>query len=126
MSLDARSRERHALVVDDNARHAAMSVAVLEAAGWTVDVAKDGFEAIVRLGASTYGLLVLDFRLPGMDGADVLRWVHRNVTPPPRVIVHSSECLRVLEQRFGGLGVAAILAKPAAPADFSRALAAAA
>lgn len=125
MPSEITPRERHALVVDDNFRHATLSVAVLEAAGWTVDVAKDGFEAIVRFGASSYTLLVLDFRLPGMDGAEVLRWVHRHVSPVPHVIVVSSECPDLLEQRFAGLEVAAILPKPAAPADFSRALSAA-
>lgn len=126
MSPEITPSERCALVVDDNFRHAMLSVAVLEAAGWKVDVAKDGFEAIVRFGAESYDLLVLDFRLPGMDGVDVLRWVVRHVTPVPHVIVLSSECPDMLKDRFAGLGVAAFLTKPAAAADLCRALAAAA
>lgn len=117
--------ERVALVVDDNARHAALSAAVLEASNWQVDVAKDGFEGIMRLGARSYGLLVLDYRLPGMDGSEVLGWAHRNLPEVPPVIVLSSECRDLLKARFSGMGVLAILSKPAAASDFCRALAAA-
>ncbi len=115
---------RHALVVDDNPRHAVLNTTVLEASGWTADVARDGFEAIVRLRQRAYDLLVLDYRLPGMDGVEVLTWAHRNLAIVPDVIVISSECRDMLVARFGGLGVRAILTKPPTPAELCQALAA--
>jgi CheY-like chemotaxis protein len=124
MTFDVAANGRHALVVDDNLRHAAINATVLEASGWTVDVALDGFEAIVRFRAREYDLLVLDYRLPGMDGVDVLNWAHRNLPVVPDVIVVSSECPNLLQTRFARLGVRAILSKPATAADLVRALAA--
>ena len=116
--------ERFALVVDDNARAAAVSCAMLEACGWQVDRAHDGFEAILRCRERTYDALVLDYRLPGMDGAEVLAWVQRNMDVCPDVVIVSSECSEFLRRRFEGLGVRAILSKPLAAEALVRALAA--
>ena len=116
---------RYALIVDDNPHAAAVSRALLEAAGWTVEWASDGFEAILRFQARSYGVVVLDYALPGMDGVDVLAWVRRNLSVAPEVVVVSSECVEFLKRRFEGLGVRAILPKPLAPADLVRVLKAA-
>lgn len=116
---------RYALIVDDNPHAAAVSRALLEAAGWTVEWASDGFEAILRFRSRSYGALVLDYCLPGMDGVDVLSWVRRNLPDAPQVVVVSSECLEFLRKRFDGMGVRAILSKPLAAADLVLALEAA-
>lgn len=116
---------RYALVVDDNPRAAELAAAVLESDGWTVDRARDGFEAITRFSTRAYDVMLLDFHLPGMDGAEVLGWVRRNVAAPPEVIVLSSACPELLKRKFDGLGVRAILGKPPIPAVLWQALAAA-
>ena len=97
---------------------------MLEAGGWSVDRAHDGFEAISRFRTRQYSALVLDYRLPGMDGLEVLTWVHRNLAHIPDVVVVSSEPADFLGRRFAGMGVRAILPKPPAPAELIRALAA--
>ncbi len=114
--------ERFALVVEDNARAAEVMAAMLEANGWSVDKARDGFEAILRFRARSYGALLLDYQLPGMDGVEVLTWVRRNVTVRPEVVVVSSECPDFLQSRFGGMGVRAILPKPLKARDLIGAL----
>lgn len=116
---------RLALVVDDNPQAAAISATMLQSQGWTVDRAADGFEAIVKVRARLYGALLLDYSLPGMDGAQVLAWVRKNLTISPEVVVVSAENLELLKARFAGLGVRAILSKPVAPADLIAALEAA-
>jgi DNA-binding response OmpR family regulator len=124
MSAGPATSDRLALVVEDNARCAEIITAMLEADGWQVDHARDGFEAISRFRNHAYGALVLDYRLPGMDGHQVLSWVRRNVPRTPEVVVISSECRDFLHDRFRGMGVRAILPKPPAPADLISALAA--
>lgn len=125
MDIDPATGGRYALVVDDNAQAAAISSTMLQAQGWTVERASDGFEAIVKFRGRRYGVLVLDYSLPGMDGVEVLTWVRRNLAVAPAVVVLSSECPDFLEKRFSGLGVRAILTKPVAPAELIGALRAA-
>lgn len=116
--------DRFALVVEDNPRCAQIVSAVLEADGWRVDRAHDGFEAISRFRVQVYDALLLDYRLPGMDGRAVLAWVHRHIAPVPEVVVISSDARDLLNREFAGMGVRAILTKPPVPADLIKALAA--
>ena len=67
-------------------------------------------------------VVLMDISLPGMDGAEVLTWVRRNLTVSPEVVVVSGESLAFLNTRFAGLGVRAILSKPVLPADLIAAL----
>jgi two-component system response regulator RegX3 len=63
------------LVVDDepalrdNVRYA------LEQAGWAVDEAVDGRDALTRIDQRAYDIVVLDIMLPGISGLDVCRTV---------------------------------------------------
>jgi CheY-like chemotaxis protein len=125
MSTGTPSGARLALIVDDNPSASAINGAMLEAAGWTVDHARDGFEAIVKFRSRNYNAVVLDYRLPGMDGVAVLAWMRRHLASCPEVVVVSSDCLTLLEEKFGGLGVKAILQKPVSPVDLCQVLQAA-
>lgn len=112
-----------ALIVDDNRAAATVAAMMLQAAGWEFEFAEDGHQAVHSLRQRTYAMVVLDYRLPGMDGVEVMTWIKANLATPPDVIVMSSEAAPTLERRFGGLGVKAILSKPVAASDFCRAIA---
>lgn len=63
------------LLVEDDRRIAADVKAALEAAGYVVEVARDGEDAWFKGDTEDYGAIVLDLGLPGMDGLSVLkRW----------------------------------------------------
>ncbi len=124
MSANATNDGRRILVVDDNPAAAEITASLLSAAGTQFDLARDGFEAIMRLQSQTYATVLLDYVMPGMDGAEVMGWISRRIATPPRVYVVSSEDPDVLQRRFRGLGVAGFMAKPLSAATLSRALAA--
>jgi CheY-like chemotaxis protein len=91
------------LVVDDDrtARHVARTV--LMKAGFHVRVAKDGAEAIGRLRATPFDLMLLDVWMPRMNGLAVLDRLKR-VKHRPKVIVLTSDdapetLLRAIRQR---------------------------
>ena len=113
---------RRVLIVDDNRASAAVSAAMLEGVGWDADFARDGFEAITRLRDGGYTTVLLDYRMPGMDGVEVMEWIRRNLQPQPRVIVLSADPMATLDNRFGGLGVSSILNKPVTAKDLSKAM----
>lgn len=74
------------LIVDDHAATREGLRALLTDAGFAVDCASDGPEALQKSSQADYKLALLDVRLPGLGGLDLLaRWAER--PRAPRVIV---------------------------------------
>ncbi len=65
------------LVVDDEAAIRDLVGTYLRSEGFEVDEAADGEDALVRFGERAHDLVVLDLRLPGIGGLDVLREIRR-------------------------------------------------
>jgi phosphoserine phosphatase RsbU/P len=61
------------LVVDDDALSRKVMAQLLSAAGYDCRVSKDGPEALEMIHANPPSLLLLDFDMPGLNGAEVLR-----------------------------------------------------
>ncbi len=61
------------LVVDDDADVCEVVATMLEAVGLTTERATDGEEALARVHASAFDLVVLDWNLPGMSGLELCR-----------------------------------------------------
>ena len=64
--------EKRILVVDDDDAIRALLSTVLRRRGLPVDTARNGMEAIARLGECRYSLLLLDLMMPLMSGYQVL------------------------------------------------------
>jgi DNA-binding response OmpR family regulator len=67
----------HILVVDDEPGIRELVGTYLRDEGYSVDEVADGESALRRLVESTFDVIVLDLRLPGINGLDVLREVRR-------------------------------------------------
>ncbi len=61
------------LLVDDNHDYNDATRLLLSSEGFQVTSAYDGEEALSILADKTFDLVLLDYRMPGMDGADVVR-----------------------------------------------------
>lgn len=61
------------LVVDDDAMSRRVLAQLLNAAGYDCRVSKDGSEALEIIHAKPPSLLLLDFDMPGLNGAEVLK-----------------------------------------------------
>ena len=66
------------LIADDDAQSRKLLARVLSSAGFTCTQAADGIEALKILHAEMPSLLLLDFDMPGMDGAEVLRKLRKD------------------------------------------------
>ena len=63
------------LVVEDEESIRTLIALNLQAAGYTVEEAKDGTQALEKVKSVKPDLVLLDWMLPGLDGLDVLRSV---------------------------------------------------
>jgi CheY-like chemotaxis protein len=59
------------LIVDDDANFRMSTAALLEADGHVVETAGNGPEAADRLKERSYDLMLVDLKMPGIDGASV-------------------------------------------------------
>ena len=75
------------LVVDDEEDVQILVSRILRDAGYEVDRASDGKQAIDRLDASMPDLIVLDLMMPVVDGWGVLQHLQTKKDAPPVVIV---------------------------------------
>ena len=60
------------LVVDDEPRTAELTAELLRRAGYAVDVALSGSEALASVRSGTPDLMLLDYEMPDMDAPEVL------------------------------------------------------
>jgi two-component system response regulator PhoP len=72
------------LIIEDEKRLAQnISQVLIENEGYAVDLSFDGIDGLHMAKSSSYDLIVLDLRLPGMHGLDILKTLRapRNTTP---------------------------------------------
>lgn len=99
------------LVVDDEPTIRALVARIVERAGFEVEVARDGADAIGKLEQHPYDVLVVDLMMPVLDGYAVVDWVKEHADPKPAVIVISAADSAAL-RRFDGAVVHSIIRKP--------------
>jgi DNA-binding response OmpR family regulator len=92
------------LVAEDHDRLARAVAAGLRRHGMTVDVALDGDDALDRLAAGSYDVVVLDRDLPGVPGDDICRALVAGRTAS-RILMLTAA--RTVKDRVEGLGLGA-------------------
>ncbi len=99
------------LIVEDEARIRAFLAKAFEAEGFAVDVVENGEHGFERALAGNYEFVILDLMLPGRDGLDVLRELHRHRPALPVLILSARNDLTTKLRGFE-LGAVDYLAKP--------------
>lgn len=101
------------LIVDDNERNLKLARDVLRAGGLRTLEAGSGTEGIALAAEHLPDVILMDLRLPDMDGTDAARALaaeHRTAQIP--VVVLSSVAIAGGEDWFVGAGFAGYLEKP--------------
>ncbi len=111
----ALSRRGRILVVEDDVDTIEMMRLALRRVGYNVDIAADGYEALSLARRWRPQAILLDLRLPGMDGYEALTHLKRSLDTQNIPIVVTSAHFADLEKeerRLKALGVVRFLPKP--------------
>jgi CheY-like chemotaxis protein len=76
------------LLVDDNRDGLLVRRALLEEAGYAVQIAETGEEGLKLFEAGAFDLVVTDYRMPGMNGVELIRRI-RTVIANARIVMLS-------------------------------------
>ena len=82
--------EGRVLVVDDEPAIRALVTKIVDRAGFPVDSARDGADAIEKLEAREYAVVVLDLMMPNIDGFGLIDYLKSRKNERPAVIVISA------------------------------------
>ncbi len=77
------------LVVDDHPSTRALFARFLALAGFAVQEAADGMEALAAVARARPALVVSDVRMPGVDGAELAQRLQAHDPPVPIVLTSS-------------------------------------
>ena len=108
--------DRSVLVVDDEKNIRLTLRETLKSLELTVDTAVNGEEALAMAAQQAYDLVLLDLKMPGMDGLEVLRRL-REIRPGTAVVLltaHGSVETAVEAMKLGAVD---FLQKPFAPQE---------
>jgi two-component system, cell cycle response regulator CpdR len=99
------------LLVDDDVDNLHMVSNLLEAEGLLVQCAVSGKEALWKLDASTFDLMITDLNMPGMDGFELARKA-TVIAPQMPVIMFTGDISPDVLSKADKAGIAAVLGKP--------------
>lgn len=110
--MDKNPRESAVLVVEDDPAIRRLVRMVLEREGYSVDIAADGVEAVLKLGLVEFDVIILDLMMPNLDGFAFMETLHANAPDRlKRIIVTSAASPAIIRTRMKGAPFA-ILPKP--------------
>jgi DNA-binding NtrC family response regulator len=79
----------HILLVDDDELYAALMDKVLSDRGHRVSISFSGNDAIHRLENEQFDIVLLDYKMEGINGINVLQWMYGKKIKKPVIIITS-------------------------------------
>jgi CheY-like chemotaxis protein len=108
-------RKLKILLAEDTPANQKLIVHILEKRGHAVDVARNGQEAVQRLGDERYDLILMDVQMPVLDGlraTAAIRAVPDRETSQIPIIALTAHAMLEDEERCLSAGMNAYIAKP--------------
>lgn len=104
------------LLVEDHESSAAGYAQLLTEAGYGVLRAKNGYEALSEVSRATPSLIILDLKLPKLDGWELLQRLKADVAVSSiPIVVVTGDSLASHHEMARSKGAAAVLTKPIHP-----------
>ncbi len=115
------------LVVEDNTYNRRLLEEILISWGQRVTMAEDGLQALQLVERQRFDLVLLDIRMPGIDGIEVARRIRgreqERCEMPVPIIAITADLEVTTHHACLGAGINALLAKPVIPGQLAHAIA---
>jgi DNA-binding NtrC family response regulator len=91
------------LVEDEDSLRLSLEIKLNMTGQFVVTSCASGEDALERLQAEAFDVVLMDYRLPGITGLDVLKWMHENKVMSPVIILSGvdEESLPIEAMRLG-------------------------
>ena len=109
--MDQKANGFTALVIDDDPKILTLYQELLSRRGFTVIACADGAHALSRLRGEEFHVVLLDIRMPGLEGTDLLPLIKR-LHPQLPVIIVSAYCDGANTSYYHALGAFDAIGKP--------------
>jgi CheY-like chemotaxis protein len=111
------------LIVDDSGTMRSIVRKILSGSRFRLEVyeAAEGFAALEQLRAGKFGVVFLDYNMPGLNGFEILSEIKRE-NPAVAVVMMTSTFDMMIVDRARAAGALAFLKKPFYPADIDNVL----
>lgn len=108
---------QHVLVVDDVAMDGFIASCILRQEGYQVTWAKDGATAIEAVEKTDFSVVLMDVRMPGMDGLEATRQIRKLQSPHGQVPIVALSATDFTDQKepFFKAGMNGVMSKPFNP-----------
>jgi CheY-like chemotaxis protein len=117
----------HILIVDDNATNRIVAQALCEMFGCSSETAEDGLAALEAVQARPFDLILMDIKMPRMDGVQATHAI-RALTGPARnvpIVALTANADPDDAKHYLSIGMAAVVEKPIKPERLRMAMSAA-
>ena len=102
------------LIVEDDANIRETLSIILQQKGYKTDAAKDGQEAIQKSKAKFFNMVLLDIKLPDMEGTKLLKTMHKDQPKMMKIMITGYPSLENAVEALN-LGADAYIIKPVKP-----------
>jgi len=99
------------LIVDDDKGMGETLLDIMEEIGYDADVAGDGFEAIEKVKNGTFDVVLMDIKMPGMNGVQAFKEI-RKILPEVNVVMMTAYAMEDLITEALQEGAYGVLYKP--------------
>jgi len=107
----------HILIVDDNATNRVVAQALCEMFGCSSETAEDGVEALEAVQARPFDLILMDIKMPRMDGVQATQAIRALAGPESQIPIVALTANADPDDAKGyiAIGMAAVVEKPIKP-----------
>jgi len=99
------------LVVDDEKAMRNLCSQILDEEGYEVSLAEDGKEAVNKVLREDFAVAIVDIKMPGMDGMEVLRFIKKHKSHTEVIMITGYGTIKTAVEAMK-LGAADYITKP--------------